>query len=320
MTTATATAPTNGAPTSRMTLGSIVTKIERQPDRILLVGTEGVGKTTFAADAPNPIFICAEDGLPVILGEVARFPAPKSVEDILEAVRTLIREEHDYQTFVIDTVDWLEPIIWSDLSARNGWSSIESPGYGKGYTAATEEWRRILSALDTLRARTGMQVILLAHATIKNFANPAGDDYSRYECKLNKGAAALLKEWTDANLFAIHEEFVREEGSRAKGISTGRRVVHTERTAAWDAKNRHALPAELPLSYEDYAAAREAGQPADPDALWKEGESLIAELGLNEAVAAETLAWMEGARSGGASKLARAIDRLRSKVAEQGAS
>lgn len=325
MTTATRRPPANGG-TSRMALENIRRALEPKPDRVLLVGTEGVGKTTWAADAPNPIFICAEDGLPPVLGEVARFPEPQSFADVLEALRELIRGEHDFQTLVIDTLDWLEPLIWRDLCARNSWldstgnPDIEKPGYGKGYVAATEEWRRLLAALDAVRARKGMEVVLLAHAAIKTFSNPAGDDWSRYECKLHKGAAALVKEWTDVNLFAIHEEFVEEVKGRStrKGVSTGRRVVHTVRTAAWDAKNRYGLPPELPLFYADYAAARMAGQPADPKELWEEGEQLLAELGLDDATAAKTREWLEKAKAGGAIALSKAVDRLRSKVAEKG--
>lgn len=310
----------NGTP-SRMTLASVTTTVEQKPPRTLLIGTEGIGKTTFAAEAPSPIFLCAEDGIPEILGPVPRFPAPESVADVLDAVRTLIREEHPYRTFVVDTVDWLEPVVWNDLCARNNWPNIEAPGYGKGYVAATEEWRKILAALDVLRARKGMEVILLAHAAIKTFQNPAGGDFSRYECKLNKGAAALLKEWTDVNLFAIHEEFAKVEAGKVtkKGVSTGRRVIHTERTAAWDAKNRYALPTELPLNYADYAAARAAARPADPAELKAEAEQLIAELALDEQNTTKTTEWLKKAEASGVAALARAVDRLRSKVAEQGA-
>jgi hypothetical protein len=318
-------APVNGAP-SRMTLASIQREIGPRPDRILLVGTEGVGKTTFAADAPSPIFLCAEDGLPPVLGSVPRFPEPHSLSDVLDALRTLLRDEHEFRTVVVDTVDWLEPLIWRELCTRNNWldgsgtSDIEKPGYGKGYVAATEEWRKLLAALDVLRQRKGMEVILLAHATIKMFANPAGDDYSRYECKLHKGAAALVKEWADVNLFAVHEEFAREVRGKAtrKGVSTGRRVIHTERTAAWDAKNRYALPSELPLNYADYAAARAACQPADPAELVAEAKQLIADLALDAETQTKTDDWLEVARTSGAAALARAVDRLRSKVAEKG--
>jgi hypothetical protein len=322
MATATArTASSNGpvAPApSRMTLDQIRRGSGPRPDRILLMGTEGVGKTTFAADAPNPIFLCAEDGIPKMLDHIPRFPEPQTFTDALDAVRALIQGDHEYRTLAVDTIDWLEPLIWRELCARNGWADIEAPGYGKGYTAATEEWRRFLAALDTLRQKRGMEIILLAHAAIRTFSNPAGADFSRYECKLNKQAAALVKEWTDVNLFAIHEEFAQVKGGKEtrKGISTGRRVIHTQRTAAWDAKNRHALPTELPLNYADYAAARAAGVPADPAALFEEGVQLVQALPIDEAKKNETVEWLKTQRDKGAATLSRGVDRLRSKVAE----
>jgi hypothetical protein len=314
-------AATNGQPAaSRMTLASVQKTIGAKPDRILLVGTEGVGKTTFAAEAPAPIFICAEDGLPKTLGEMPHFPEPQTFADVLEAIRTLSRDEHEYRTLAIDTLDWLEPLIWKDLCARNSWSDIEAPGYGKGYVAATEEWRKLLAALDGLRQKKGMEVILIAHAAIRTFQNPAGNDYSRYEVKLNKQAAALVKEWADVNLFAIHEEFAQVKNGKEtrKGVSTGRRVIHTERSAAWDAKNRYALPTTLPLNYADYSDARAACRPADPAALFREGEELIAQLAIDKATKTKTVEWLKAAREGGAAKLARAVDRLRTKVAETG--
>ncbi len=132
-------------------------------------------------------------------------------------------------------------------------------------------------SVEAVRKR-GLEVILLAHAQIRNFANPAGSDYARYECKLHKAAAALVKEWTDANLFAIHEEFVADKDGKMKGVSTGKRIIHTQRTAAWDAKNRHNLPTELDLDYAAYSAAREAGRPKSADQLRTEADTLIAEL------------------------------------------
>lgn len=316
-----------GTAPPRMSLASIATGAENPPDRILVVGTEGVGKTTFGANAPAPVFLCAEDGIPKDLRRtLKRFPVPESTEDVLAAIRSLLDGEHPFKTLVIDTADWLEPIVWATVCRRNKWldsegnPDIERPGYGKGYIAATEEWRRILAALDILRNRRGLEVILLAHAAIKVFQNPAGADYSRYECKLNKGAAALLKEWCDVNLFAVHEEFVTESDpeKRGKGVSTGKRVLKTERCAAWDAKNRHGLPAELPLDYEEYAKARDAGAPADPEALRLEAVELIEQVVKGEAEQKAALAAIEK-NKGDAVYLARQVNRLRAKVAQKGA-
>lgn len=265
---------------TEMTLANVRRGVRPAPDRILLVGTEGIGKSTFAACAPKPIFIAAEDGIRHL--DVASFPEPKTLEDVTGALAELATESHEFETLAIDTVDWLEPLIIDHTCRLNGWANIEAPGYGKGYVAALSEWRSFLATLERVRRERGMEIILLAHAQIRNFANPAGDDYARYECKLHKGAAALLKEWTDANLFACHEEFVSEKDGKSKGVSTGKRLLHTERTAAWDAKNRHNLPAEIELSYAAYAAAREAGRPRPVSELRAEAESLIEQLTLTD--------------------------------------
>lgn len=308
-------------PVNRMTLDTIKTGPESQPDRILIVGTEGVGKTTFAAEAESTVFICAEDGIPKSLRHIKRFPEPKTFNDVIDAIRTLINEDHSFKTLAIDTLDWLEPIIWRDLCAKNSWENIESPGYGKGYVTAGDEWRRLLAALDVLRKRKGTEIILLAHASIKTFQNPAGDDYSRYECKLHKIAAALVKEWTDTNLFAIHEEFAKTDTRgkvTKKGHSTGRRVIHTERTAAWDAKNRWNLPPELALNYADYAEARLKGEAADPEELRSEGDELIDSMQIEDPKKDELRAWFEKAKAADVPSLVRAVDRLRTKAAELG--
>jgi hypothetical protein len=301
-----------------MKLGAVRRGVRPAPDRILLVGTEGVGKSTFAADATSPIFLAAEDGIRHL--DVASFPQPQTFADVLEAVRVLATEPHDYKTVVIDTLDWVEPLIFDAVCQANGWKTIEEPGYGKGYAIALVEWRQLLAGLDRLRAERGMEVILLAHATIRTFSNPAGANFDRYEMKLQRTAAAVVKEWTDANLFAIHEEFVRDAKGleKAKGVSTGRRVIHTERTSAWDAKNRHGLPTEIPLSYAEYAAARTAGQPADPASLRREADELAGKLDLDDGKLTKTRAWIDAQAAKGVTALAKAVDTLRSKVAEKG--
>lgn len=311
-------APTRTAGSSSpVSLATIRKGTRHAPDRILLVGTEGIGKSTFAADAPAPIFICAEDGINHL--DVASFPEARTLAEVMGALDVLRTEAHEYKTLVVDTVDWLEALIWSDLCQRSGWDSIESPGYGKGYAVALDEWRKLIRALDTLRNEKGMEIILVAHAAIKPFSNPAGTDYSRYECKLHRGAAALLREWTDTNLFAVHEDFVKTKTTKdatGKGISTGRRVLKTQRCAAWDAKNRAGLPPELPLSYADYAAAREAGQTASPATLEAEALTLLDELGGTDERKAAGAARIKTA-GGNATALAKLVDLLRTQVSQK---
>lgn len=269
-------------PPKRMTLGAVVKGKIAKPTRVLLYGFEGIGKSTFAASAPSPIFIGAEDGTSEL--DVARFPEPQSWEHVLEAVHELTTTPHDYRTVVIDTLDWLEPFVWErTCRGRKQEKSgkpilhIEDFGYSKGYQHALEHWRVLTARLEALRAQRQMGVILLGHAYIKTFKNPLGDDYDRFQMKVHEKAAGLLREWCDASLFAMYETHTYDSNGRAKGISTGARVVHTQRTAAWDAKNRYDLPEKLPLDWDAFAEAVAAHRPAEPAALRKRIEALLSQ-------------------------------------------
>ncbi len=298
----------------RLTLGSIATSRRTAPERTLLIGTEKIGKSTFGASAPSPIFIASEEGINHL--DVKAFPEPQTAQDIFDAVAELEEQKHSFLTLVIDTIDWLEPLLAKRLCERNSWESIESPGFGKGQVALTDEWRTLLARLDQLRRSKGMEIILLAHATVKTFQNPTGPDYSRYELALSKGAAALVKQWADAILFADYEDImVNAKGetvtgvsskTKVKGISTGRHVIHTQRTAAWDAGNRYGLPPVLPLDYVEFAKARAKGLDIDLDAAYAECKALLEQLSLG----AEALAHLETIKAD-PHELLMAVNRLR---------
>jgi hypothetical protein len=237
-----------------MTLASIKRGKSTAPWRMLLYGVEGVGKTTLAAGTPAPIFLGAEDGSGHL--DVARFPTPETWGDLRAAVNLLAREKHDYRTLVIDTVDWVEPLLWAAICARDGQPNVEAYGYGKGYQVALDEWRSWLADLERMRT-VGVNVMMLGHCALRPFKNPEGDDYDRYELKLNAKAGGLLKEWCDAVCFANYETYTKTEQrtKRVKGVSTGARWLYTARTAAYDAKNRFGFPDMLPLSWPDVEAA-----------------------------------------------------------------
>lgn len=268
-------------PPSRMKLGSVVTGKQKQPVRVLVYGVDGIGKTTFGASAPKPIFLGAETGTSQM--DVPRFPTPEAWQELHDAVRELASEKHDYETLVIDSLDWAEPLCWKALCEKEGVPSIEKVGggFGKGYVAAVDEWRLLLASLERLAAVKGMHVILIAHSQVKTFKNPAGEDYDRYQIKLHEKSAGLVREWCDAVLFANYEVGIKkdERTKRVRGIETGARLLYTTFSAAWEAKNRYSLPPEIPLSWEEFYKAATTGQVAAPDALRAEIERKAKECG-----------------------------------------
>jgi hypothetical protein len=306
-------------PKSRMSLAAVVKGKLEHPLKVILYGVEGIGKSTFGAGAPNPIFLGAEEGTQHL--DVARFPKPEQLQDVHDAIRELTESTHDFQSLVVDTLDWLEPLIWQHVCARAGVASIEEvgSGYGRGYVAALDEWRRILKGLERLQALKRMHIALLAHSQIRSFKNPEGPDFDRYEMKINAKAAGVVKEWSDAVLFAKYETFANVDGrtKRVRGVDTGQRLIYTQQRAAWDAKNRYSLPESLPLSWTDFLAAVKSGQVAPTATLVEEIQRKAAELGPD--IEAKTADWLKG-HATNANDLAQMNNRLNVKLAEKAAS
>jgi energy-coupling factor transporter ATP-binding protein EcfA2 len=255
----------------------------RKPLRIVFYGPEGVGKSTLSAAAPGVIFADAEGGSEQLA--VARYPfrdgegghIPRTYEELLAGIEDLTVSKHEFKALALDTADKVDSLMhrWmfrrdSAVSARNKdgspIDSIEDYGYGKGYILAMEEWRSLLTKLDRLRDRAGMDIIINAHAQIRPFKNPEGEDFDRYQLRVNEKVAGLLKEWADVVGFITYEEGAKKDGAdkraRAKGWSTGVRILRTSRHAAFDAKSRLMLDEEVEIAIEDpwapFAAAIEA--------------------------------------------------------------
>ena len=243
---------------------SILSKIKRGgeslPPRILLSGPEGIGKSTFAANAPSPLFISQEQGL-TGLDHVARI-APESFSDVLQTVDELTKDAGEFKTLVIDTTDWLERSIHAFVCKRDGQQNIEGYGFGKGYKVAELELSTLLSKLDALRERQKVGIILLSHVQIKTFTQPGGEQWDRYEMKGHKGVTGILREWPDACLFAVYEVFKsKNAGARNEKTIGGGRILHTTWSPGWDAKNRLSLPDTIDLSWDAFAEAVEANSP-----------------------------------------------------------
>lgn len=241
-----------------ISLSSLRSTTALAPARILIHGVAGVGKSTFAADAERPVFIMTEDGLGKL--QVPHFPLATSYGEVVGALDALIDEDHDFETVVVDSVDWLEPLIWAEACSRNGWASIEAPGFGKGYAEALNIWREYLGKLNALRDQKGMAIIQIAHTDIRRFDSPEHEPYDRYVIKLQTRASALLQEHSDVVLFANYEVSVAKADVGfnkrvARALGSGTRVMHTEERPAFLAKNRYGLPETLPLEWAEFIAA-----------------------------------------------------------------
>jgi len=240
-----------------ISLASIVRRAKPKPPRVVIFGVHGVGKTSFASCAPNPIFIQTEDGLSNI--EAPSFGLLKTYDEVMEAIGSLYSEAHDFRTLVVDSLDWLEPLVAAHVAKQNNWQNLETPGYGKGYLAAAEAWRVILDGLNALRDERDMTIIATAHSKIVRFEAPDTEPYSRYVMKLHDRVTALVSENCDVLAFANYRTTVVKAdagfGKKAtRGVGSGERLLFTEERPGFTAKQRYNLPDTLPLDWQQFAA------------------------------------------------------------------
>lgn len=221
--------------------------------KIVVYGPEGIGKSTFAAQFPDPVFIDTEGSTKDM--DVARLPEPSSWTMIMEEVSEVIKTPTLCRTLIIDTADWAEMLCTTSVCDKNHKSSIEEFGYGKGYIYIQEDFGKLLNLLTDV-IKTGINVVLTAHAKMRKFEQP--DEmgaYDRWEMKLSKGVAPMVKEWADMVLFCNYKTMVvnvdgqgtQKGKNKAQG---GKRVMYTTHHSCWDAKNRYGLPDEVPFEYD----------------------------------------------------------------------
>ena len=234
--------------------------------RVGIYGTEGVGKTTFASKFPGVVFIDTEGSTKHM--DVARFDPPESLEDVLKQLDYVVGHPEEIGTVVIDTVDWLEKLIFKAVCMEKQIQNIEDIGYGKGYVYAKQKMQGILELLDLIVQR-GIHVVLVCHSMIRKFELPDEmGSYDRYMLKLNeKNIAPLIKEWVDLLLFVNYRtDIVTDtDGKTKKGKGGQKRIMYANHSACWDAKNRFGLPDEMPFEYDRIAQLFDRTESADVD-------------------------------------------------------
>lgn len=253
---------------------------------IFVYGVGGIGKTTWASAAPDPVFLMTEDGL--ISPHLSRCPylcrkdenpnnrLVRSFEEMIGWLDQLATGDHDWNTVVIDSLDAFEPIVNKYTIEKNGWTDIESPGFGKGYIAAEDSWRRFLDAVMRLRNDRGMMVILIGHNQVNTVTMPDAPPYSQYAPALHKRAAKLVHNLVDATLFAMRPvNTVTDEGkfssvkhtqvAQRRAVADEPRLYAQER-GGWVAKNRFDMPEWVPFHFSAFAQYVPflSAQPAPP--------------------------------------------------------
>lgn len=248
-------------------LDSISQGNPHRPPRIILLGTEKIGKSTFAAQSNRPIILpmAGEEGVDDL--GVDQFPPMPTMQAAIESLSALHSGTHDYGTVVLDSASALEPLVWKATCDQAGVESIEKVGggYGKGYTEALAYWRTVAQWLDALRADRDMASIIIGHVKVKRFDDPLAESYDRYTFDIHEKAANLLYRWADVILFAntkvaVTKEEVgfNKEKHRAVDVGAGQRFLFTRQTPAHPGGGRGIyghLPYELPLSWAAFQAA-----------------------------------------------------------------
>ena len=235
-----------------MSLDAILTKAKAKPSITIIYGPSGLGKTTLAVGSKNPIVLQTEEGLGILTDnrEIPHFKLAKDYDTFIGYLKFLVDSDLEYNTLVIDSLDWLEPLIHTKTCEVHKQPSIESFGYGRGYSESLKYWREVLDLVNRLRNEKKMRIVMIAHNQIKAFHDPSTEAYDRHELKMHKAASALVLEASDMCLFLNYKKgTVKVQGSKgltSKTVQSGRVLVTTESPAAV-AKNRYGLPEEIPV-------------------------------------------------------------------------
>lgn len=231
-------------------LNIIKGKIAR-PVKAVFYGPEGIGKSTMASNAPDPLFIDVEGGTAQL--DVNRVEPPKTWDELITIVKEVAASPGICKTLVIDTADWAEMLCVKYICQKYKQNSLEGFGYGKGYTILQEEFAKVLEALD-LVITAGMNVIITAHAKMRKQELPdEAGAFDRWEMKLTRQVAPMLKEWADALLFFNYKTYVVAMENDTKKAQGGKRVMYTSHHPCWDAKNRDGLPEEMDMDFSKIA-------------------------------------------------------------------
>ena len=225
---------------------NIISGVEKTPIKFCIYGAEGVGKTSLASKMPDPLFLDTEGGTSRL--NVRRIKI-SSWEELIATVKEVIDNPEVCKTLVVDTADWAESLCTDYICNKYRKANIEDFGFGKGYTYLAEEFSTLLQLLSKL-IEVGINPVVIAHGKPRKYELPEEQgQFDRWEMKLTKQCAPLVKEWCDVLLFCNYKTFVITTENNTKKASGGKRIMYTTHNPCWDAKNRFSLADELDLAF-----------------------------------------------------------------------
>lgn len=218
-----------------------------RPQRGIIYGVEGVGKTWLATQFPQPIIVDTEAGSHRY--DCSRITVGNDHE-LETALELLLHEKNDYRTVIFDTVDWVERYLIDKICRANKVTGIEDFGYGKGWTYVREAFGQFLMQLDGF-IRAGRHAILVGHAQVKRIQLPGlGDAFDRYELKLDKRNADTATEWADFEVFINWDiRTAKTKDGNIRAVGGRERLIYVVHAASHDAKNRLGLTEPLKCEY-----------------------------------------------------------------------
>ena len=302
--------PANAQPAFKMqiTRGAL-----KEPERIIIHGAPGIGKSSLAAQMPRPLFLDLEHGTQQL--DVARVDNIATWAQLNATLHSLASEDTGFETLVIDTLDRAEWLCHQHVCELARVPSIEKVGkFGAGWTAAYEHFRGFAKRLEEIRARRRMKIILISHSKVEKVPNAAGDDFDRWTLKVNKQIAGMFYEGFDAVLFARLNTYTRTtENGRTRGVGDDR-VIETQESPAWLAKNRYGLPKQINLDWTELAAGLDRGATEQAAALRVEVDAALVRLsGLDADEGARATA--AGASASDVRSLSALLNKLHARIA-----
>lgn len=251
------------------TLPGVITRSSWLPPRMLVYGIPGVGKSTFGAGAPDPVFVPTEAGVENL--DVARFPAARSLDEFLNNLRLVAAGEHEHRAVVVDTLNGLLPLYFhakKGIPGEKGKPLYDFVGYGghSGWTAVGRDLAADVFPLLDQCQRRGMFVVLLAHTGEYTRKNPLGDDIVVAAPSIPKQVWKEVHPWLDVIGRADYVYTTVKAGDRKAKASTDEEVVDGVKVKVrklifaggveQDCKTRvgYELPPEMPLSWDVFAS------------------------------------------------------------------